>query len=261
MYRVIMKWIRNVGIAVVVIIIAIEIFVFFMNKKNYLYKIVVENRNDWDISLSQNTIVSGDFMGIIYERDYDVNTLPSNFLVSLVVDYYIDHVDFFNDDNLKEDYQFQKQVTSEELHQIVKDMFGPDVQVELEDVTYGCNRSLRRMGNTYVISSSFPDSCGLFDNYTEYYLSHISDYYREEDNIIVELRVGYIEKSIDDWDVYYNVYTDKTKDNLIQSNYDKKCVSSESDDSSCYENFRKYRVLLKKNSDGKYYFGKIYKIS
>ena len=111
----------------------------------------------------------------------------------------------------------------------------------------------------YIITSTIPDACGVFGPEEEFYISHISNYYKKNNDIIIEFKVGYVEKRTEFdgefEDMTYTLYQDKNKKNVVQTNYNQ-CVYT-NDDKKCYDNFQNYVVTLKKASDGQYYFYQI----
>lgn len=256
-----LKMVRNITITCVVIIMAI--FIYFY-KKNTLKRIVEENRQGWDLLALQNTLEDGDYMGKIYEKSYTATTFPKDFLSVLAINYYMSNGNFYEEENMIDYNSFQKTVSKQDFDDIVKKMFGPDVYTEVEEIEYGCNISLKKNGNQYIITASIPDVCGVSTANDEFYLSHISNYYKKNNDIIIHLKVGYIEinttydDEYDEENVTYTLYKDKTKQNILQKDYNSVCISEDSD-KTCYEQFDDYEVTLKKASDKKYYFYSINK--
>ena len=260
------KFVRNGIIIFGIIILVLGIYFYFKNRKNPLYELVVENRYHWDLFSIQNTMLSGEYMGAAYEQNYTINTLSKEILTSLIVDYYI----YLNPDFYTEDYylgssMYQKKVSDEEIKETQKIMFGPDFNIDIEDFHYGCERSIEKTENGYIIKGKDIEACGILIDGIHEYLSFISNYHKKENQIIVELKVGYVDTVEKDYDelseeeeeYIYSVYTDKTKKEIIQSNYDENCIFEYKGSKSCYDNFRTYLVTLEKASDENYYFSKI----
>ncbi len=245
----------------VIVIAGIIVKVRFFSVDN----IVVEGRENWDVFSAGDTAMSGDFSGKIYENNYTIDTLPDDYISSLVVDYYLAVTsDFYVEENQKEDFSYQKILSKEELNKFVDKMFGPDNKVKIVPVSYGCGRFLKNIDNLYVIGSNDPDACGLF-NYqnANRYISFINNYEKKDDKILINLKVAFINVSMketeDGEDIYYSAYSDKSKTQLITSNYDPNCLYGDNQDKQCYSGFSDYQVILKKESDNNFYFYSISK--
>ena len=253
-------FIRKIIIILIIIISMLGIYFYIKKQRDELYTLVIQNRSDWDIFIDQNTIMSGDFTGMIYEKDYTLDTLPKNYLMSLIVDYYINETpNFFTIKNMDDNNHYSTTVSSKDLENIITKMFGPDTKITLEDIQYGCGRSLIKDGEDYIIRTDDPDACGVFDIDPEFYLSHIYSYSRIKDQIIIKIKVGYIKTSTNEnGDVEsYDAYTDKTMKKLIQKNMNHSCVDDDNKDEKCYRGFNQYMITLEKASDENYYFSKI----
>lgn len=250
---------------IIIIIILVVLGIIIWNKVTFLDRIVIDGRNNWDIFSSQNTIVYGEQMGFIYERDYDIYTLPSKYLNSLIVDQYIESDGtFYEDQYLVDGLLYQKKVEKKVLDSLVKKMFGPNFKevFDIENVSYGCGRGLVVFEDYYLISAYSPDYCGVFSNKEPFYVTHIQDYYKEQEDIIIKINVGYVEIDLEENEeeeyVNYSVYHNKNKDYLIDDHYDANCLFELRND-SCYVDFLTYHVVLKKSSDRQYHFYAIYR--
>lgn len=249
----------------IVLIVFLGYFLYFKNDKKMtqdeLYNEVILNENKWDLFFLQNKISSGDLMGKIYERDYTVNNLDSSLISALIVDNYINNNDFFLKENLNGGF-YRKEVNENVLKKLVLSMFGPDVNIDVADIEYGCGRSLKKKGNSYVISAKLPDSCGMLSTQKDRYYAFIKDYYEENDEIKIKIKVGFVvedsnEGEIEDDEeikVNYTVYDSKNKKKILVKNLNYQCLLQDNNDSSCYDNFLDYVVTLKKASDGNFYF-------
>ena len=247
-------------IYILVIVIIILLLILFLNYHlNYVKRTVIDNRSTWDIISPSDTSMSGDLIGSLYEKDYNVLELSDELLSSIFVDYYLTNYTFFTEENKKDDITYEKVLTQEEAHEISKKIFGPDYNVVLESIEYGCNRYLKKENNNYIIGSNDPDTCGLFNpKKTSLYKSFITNYKKEKDYINIELKVAYIEANTSNNKLIYQAFTNKDKKEIINSNYNSKCLY-ESTNNNCYNNFSNYIVTLKKASDRKYYFYSIKK--
>lgn len=258
-------------IVIAILLIAfLGYFLYFKNDKKMtqdeLYNEVILNENKWDLFFLQNKISSGDLMGKIYERDYTVNNLDSSLISALIVDNYINNNDFFLKENLNGGF-YRKEVNENVLKKLVLSMFGPDVNIDAVDIEYGCGRSLKKKGNSYVISAKLPDSCGMLSTQKDRYYAFIKDYYEENDEIKIKIKVGFVvedsnEGEIEDDEeikVNYTVYDSKNKKKILVKNLNYQCLLQDNNDSSCYDNFLDYVVTLKKASDGNFYFYSIEK--
>ena len=84
-----MRKIKSIIIFLVIVIIGVGTYLLINYQTNYLEKIVKDNRSSWDIFSSSDTIMSGSYMGKIYDRDYTIDTIPTNLLTVLMVDHYL----------------------------------------------------------------------------------------------------------------------------------------------------------------------------
>ena len=258
------KWKIVITNFLIFIILSIILF-FYFSSKNSLKKIVEDNRKDWDLLSLQNTLEDGEYMGKIYEKSYVSTSFSKDFMTVLAINYYMNRDgNFYEDENMIDFDTFKKTVSIQEFNEIVKQMLGPDVPLEIEDIEYGCGVSLKKNGNNYIITSSIPDVCGVSTAHDEFYISHISSYYKKNSDIIINFKVGYIKLNTvsDEYgseDVTYELYTDKSKQSIIQKDYDADCVNTDGE-KKCYENLLDYEVILKKASDGKYFFYQINKL-
>lgn len=262
------------GVIIAFVILAILIVFFLMlifgkdsvKGSSLLQEVVVDKEKNWNIFYLQNQISSGDYMGYIYERDYTVNTLSKKFLSSLVVDNYIANNDFFIEDNEIGDDLYAKELDVREINNLYKQIVGPDIKINIEDVSYGCGRSLTKKGNKYVIEAKFPDTCGMMSNGYNRYMTNIKDYYEKDKNVVIELQVAYVEDIIEETELYdgdiiitHNVYNNKDKDKLLVKNISGSCINTDKPKESCFKSFPVYLVTLKEASDGNYYFYSIEK--
>ncbi len=241
---------KIIGIGILLLVL-LGVGYFIYSKVTFAKKIVDEN-NHWDLTLAQNTNLSGEYMGVLYEKDYTISTLPKEYVSMLLVDYYIQNDGaFFRDENRKEDNTYQKTVLLEDLQNQLKNMFGPDYKLDaFENLSYGCGRKLEKVDSTtYIIEANDPETCGVFDDMQEQYLTHVRNYRQEKDQIIIYLQVAY---SSPNQDNTVTLYRDKGKSEILESNYSYACFDS--DEKTCYGNFELYRIILKKASDRKYYF-------
>lgn len=238
---------------------------------NELYDIVVTKENNWNLFYLQNRYSSNEFSGFIYDSDYNtIDSLPPTYIMSLVIDNYIaSSEEFYSSKNYnKTNDSYSITISKESLTSYIKTLFGPDYAAIITETSYGCGRKISKSGNNYIIESKLPDSCGLLsreDN--SYYVTHIDDYYQEDqDTIAINLKVAYIEEIIEEQygdDDYvkttYNVYSNKDKKKLLKLNVDSSCIIEENPDKSCYSYYEDYLVTLKKAQDNKYYFYSIAK--
>ena len=139
-------------------------------------------------------------------------------------------------------------------------MFGPNYTPPqtIKDINYGCERSITKQTNgNYIITAQTEEYCGVYSEESSYFNTTITNYYKKNNNIIITIAVAYVETTIDEnEEEYYEVYTDKTKENLLYTQYDTICNTP-----TCIPNEQpKYEVILKKASDGKYYFNSITRI-
>ena len=99
----------------IIILIAIVVIILgglFLYNRFTLARRVVANQNKWNMLLSQDSNISGEYMGFLYDNNFDINTMPKNYVLSLLVSYYIQNDDdFFNEKNKTADYAYQKDVT------------------------------------------------------------------------------------------------------------------------------------------------------
>ena len=259
--------IRNTIIIIVIIFLIVFIGLWIYNSKNFLYNIVIKNRNKWDITLLQNTMDNEDYMGILYEKDYNINNLPDDAFTALLINAYIFHDDnFFEEKNLTDYPLFSVSTSKENIENIIHDNFGPNKNFQIKEGNYGCGKQIRKKENNYIISSNDPEYCGFFSSDEKRYISFISDYYKDHEDIIVKLKVGFIEtksefieKFEEEEIISYNLYEDKTEEKLLEKNYDMNCIYGESTNESCYSKLPTYQVILKKDNK-RYYFDSISKI-
>lgn len=260
--------IRNTIIVITIISVITATILWIYNNKNSLYKIVVENRNYWDITLLQNTIDNENFMGVLYEKDYNLNDLSDDIFTSLLINAYISQDDdFYTETDSTTFPLFSTTISKEKLEKVMYEKFGPNQGFHIKEGEYGCGKKIEKNENNYIISSNDPEYCGLFSNTEKRYISFISDYYKEKNDIIVKLKVGFIETKsefIENFEeeeiISYNLYEDQTEKKLIEKNYDTDCIYGESTNESCYSKLPTYQVILKKDN-GKYYFDSISKLS
>lgn len=256
------QFLKYVGIFIMVIVISILAW-FIYYKMTFVDNLVNKKRNEWDLPLIQSTILSGNFMGTLYEKEYDVSSLPSDVVSAMIADYFIyNDDDFFQDKNMDENYFYRKTVSLDIITETYKKMFGPDLQLpNLTDVSYGCGRYFIRQGNNYLISSYDEESCGLFQEDTDSYLTKITDYQKKDDNIYINMKVGYLDREINETtgNVSAKIYDTEDKGELLNPNYDIECYYSDSPGAACYNSFKDYVITLSKASDNKYYFNSIRK--
>lgn len=256
--------IRNTIIIMIVVFIITGIIFWIHESQNSLYKTVIENRSKWDITLLQNGMNNENYIGCLYEQDYNINNLPDDIFTALLINAYISHDNtFFEDQNLVDYSLYSVETSKEKLENIIQNTFGSNLNFNIQEGSYGCGKEIEKNGNNYIISSYDPEACGLFTNSEKRYISFISDYYKDGNDIIVKLKVGFIEATGNEKDEEgiwsYNLYGDKTEEKLIQQNYDVSCFYS-SNNELCYAKLPTYRIVLKKNN-GKYYFNSISKIN
>ena len=150
------------------------------------------------------------------------------------------------------------------MYKTLKNMFGQDYAQDLPNVEYKCGY-LKTIADSYTIGSKDPESCGVFGADDKYYISYITDYYKNKKEIVVELKVGYIENKSEltndeEENIKYLAYTNKSKEKLVNSDYDYNCIYySESVQEYCYNGFNTYQIILKKAKDNKYHFSEITK--
>lgn len=245
------------SIYIVIAVLGIVILAVLYHKMTFTKKIVEENIMKWDILRYQDKLVDKDYLGFLYDQNYDINTMPNNYVLSLLIDYYIEQEpDFFEEKNQINSSLYQKIVSKDTLFKKAKEMFGPDYQLtNVDDISIGCGkRILNNQNNTFTIQSNDPESCGAFDDSKEQYISHIGEYFKIDDNIIINIQVAYMSPGSDERIV---LYTNKNKLQVLDYNYPYSCLGST--DENCYNTFSNYQVTLKKASDNKYYFYSISK--
>lgn len=239
----------------IIILIAIVVIIsggLFLYNRFTLAKRVVANQNKWNMFLSQDSNISGEYMGFLYDNNFDINTMPKNYVLSLLVSYYIQNDDdFFNEKNKTADYAYQKDVTYDELLNSLREMFGPDYkEFDFSDFSYGCGRSLvKKSSDLYTIRANDPEGCGIFDDTEEKYIHHIMDFSKDKDRIIINIKAAYMSMGSTG---RISLYTNKDKAQVVDYDYSYSCLGSE--DENCYNVFNSYQVVLKKASDNKYYF-------
>lgn len=260
--------IRNTIIFIIIVFLMVSIILWIHNNRNSLYKTVIEKRNEWDITSLQNTMDNDEYMGILYTKDYSVDTLSDDVFTLLLINKYISQDnDFYVENDDTNSSLFSRKTSKENLEEIIKETFDSNKTHKIKEGSYGCGKKIISDKNNYIISSNDPEYCGIFSNFEERYISFISNYYKDNDDIIVKLKVGFIETISEflendeenDEIISYNLYEDKTKQKLLQKNYNQNCIY-ESTDESCYSKLPTYQIILKKNN-GKYYFNKISRIN
>ena len=273
-----LKLSTKIIISIIIIILLVVLYClikYSFNDKNNeqnndLYNTVVTKENNWNLFQFQNRISSNEFTGFIYDSDYTIDSLPTTYIMSLVIDNYIaTKEDFYSNQNYnKNTDSYSVTISKESLTSFIKTLFGPDYDAIITETSYGCGRKISKSGNNYIIESKLPDSCGLLSREDNgYYVTHIDDYYqKDKDNIVINLKVAYIEEIIDEQygdedyvKTTYNAYSNKDKKKLLKLNIDSNCIIEENADKSCYSYYEKYLVTLKKASDNQYYFYSIEK--
>lgn len=260
--------IKNTIIIISTVFLITGIILWIYTSKNSLYKTVIENRNKWDITLLQNGMDNEDYMGSLYEQNYNINSLPDDIFTSLLINAYISQDDdFYTEKNSSTFPLFSTTISKEDLEKVMYEKFGSNQKFYIKEGEYGCGKKIEKNGNNYIISSNDPEYCGVFTNEEKRYVSFISDYYKEKNDIIVKLKVGFIETKsefIENFEeeeiISYNLYEDKTEEKLLEKNYDVDCVNGESTNESCYSKLPTYQVILKKDNK-RYYFDSISKLS
>ena len=240
------------------IVLGILLTIFIYYKATFPKKVIEKNYAQWDLLRYQNTIDSGEYLGFLYEQNYDINNLPANYVQYLLINYYIAYEsDFFTDSNEIDDSLYQKEVSKEKLNQKLKEMFGPDYPfIEIQNTTYSCGKSISKKNNdTYVIKSKHPEICGAFDDTKEQYISHIDNYTKKGNQIFINIKVAYMSLSADERVVLYN---NKNKLQVLDYNFSYDCIANT--DKNCYNTFSNYQVVLQKASDNNYYFYSITKV-
>lgn len=256
------KWKFIIITLIIIITIICIMFYYYLNNTE---RIVMNNREQWDIFSSSDSMMSGDYMGKIYEQDYEITNLPPDMVTVLFLDHYLATTSGFYDENNKiNDLTYEQVIPKKEFEKQTKKLFGPDYNVNLSPTEYGCGRYLRIDENNYIIGSRDPDACGIFNGNSNYYASYISDYKKEKSNIIINLKVAYIDISSLDGDttgefIKYKVYKNKTKKELLDDNYNPNCLYDDNINNTCYEFFINYKIILKRESNFKYYFYSIQK--
>ena len=239
------------------IVLGTILSLFIYNSATFTKKTLEKNYAQWDLLRYQNTIDSGEYLGFLYEQNYDINSLPKNYVLYLLTNYYISYdSDFFTDTNQIEDSLYQKEVSSESLNQTLSEMFGPNYPpIEIDNTTFSCGRSITKINNdSYTIKAKHPEVCGAFDDTKDQYISHIASYSKKDNQIIIDIKVAYMSPSTDGRIVLYN---NKNKLQALDYNYSYSCLGST--DENCYNTFSNYQVTLKKATDNEYYFYSITK--
>ena len=253
---------KKIIISIIIIGIIILLAIIVIYKTTFLNRYIIPKRNEWDISTLQNSSTNGNMMGFMYEKDYDINSIPTEYLSSIIINYYITNDNsFFDDKNIDENGIYQKKVTNQKIDDITKKLFGPQSQIHLQNVKYGCNIQATSYNDYYIISAGNPDDCGAFSENDDSYISYISNYYFDkEKNIIIEEKVGFIDTIYaENKEFKYVLYSNKLKKQILDNNYDTNCLFNEKVNSICYQNLITYKIMLKKASNNKYYFYKIWK--
>ena len=225
-------------------------------RTNFVKKTIEKNYSQWNMLRYQNTTESGDYLGFLYEQNYNINTLPKNYVLYLLINYYITYdSDFFTDYNEISDSLYQKEVTKELLNQKLKEMFGPDYpSFDIQSASYNCSKSItKKDDNTFIIQSKHPEVCGAFDDTKDQYLTHMKNYFKENDRILININVAYM--SLDNERIV--LYSNKDKKEVLNFDYSHDCLDSINE--SCYKTFQNYQVVLRKASDNNYYFYSISK--
>ncbi len=272
---------KSTKIIFIIIAIVLIIIIFYLIKlliapsnsldKDELYDIVVVNEHTWNVFYMQNLSSSGKYMGYIYDKDYNVDSLSSEFLTTLVVDNYIaTHEDFYSEKNYdKNTDSFKVTINQNVVDELAKNLFGPDFKMDIIEMSYGCNRKITKSNSNYVIDSKLPDSCGLFSNDdVGYYKTVIDDYdVKSNKEIEINLKVAFIEELVEEQygandyvKITYNAYSNKNKKQLIKKNVSSTCLNGDNIAKDCYNFYIDYIVTLRKASDNKYYFYSIKKV-
>ncbi len=253
---------KKIIMILVIFVLLIVIYLFVDYKVNFLKRVVFDRQNEWDVTLLQNTKLTGNYMGEIYNQDYTFNNLPADLFSVLISNYYtMNSEDFFAIRNNISTGYFQKTVSKKEIEKFSKKLFGKNSSLSLVSVNYACG-GLTINNDKYTISSYEPEYCGIYTSTEDYYISDITNYYKENGNIIVEKKVAYVSPNIiseEDGEINYEVYEDKTKNKLIDASYNPECLFEEKRKEECYENFKTYKITLKKGNWNHYYFDKIEK--
>ena len=152
---------------IVIVLLGIAILSVFYYKMTFTKKIVEDSIIKWDILRYQDKLVDKEYLGFLYDQNYDINTIPNKYVLSLLIDYYIEQEpDFFEEKNQTNGSLYQKVVNKETLLAKAKEMFGPDYQLtNIEDISIGCGKKIiNNQNNTFTIQSNDPESCGAFDD-------------------------------------------------------------------------------------------------
>lgn len=242
-------------ISITSIVFIITLVGYFFYKQNASVKeLINEKQNHWNLPLMQNTSVSGNMMGFFYDNNISIDTLSEEYISFLLTEYYIQNSgNFFAEENHLKDSTYQKTISYNELINYLYKMFGPDYQIkDIHYISYGCGRSLSQNANGIIISANDPESCGIFDDTKDQYISHISSYHKEKDKIIINLKVAFISSTSEGRIV---LYTNKNKNQVLNYEYPASCLGNM--DETCYSAFKDYQIELKKASDKNYYFSSI----
>ncbi len=264
------------GIIILLLIIVLYCSIRFLidkqsiNKENELFNTVIAEEESWNLFRLQNDLNAGTYTGFLYDQDYTLDNLPNDYIMALVIDNYIaKHEDFYNSKNYdKTNDSYHVIVSSNALISFAKTLFGPDYNLSITEISYGCGRKIAKSDKNYLIESKLYDGCGLLNsNNTGYYDTYINDYSKKnKDEITINLKVAYIEEiveetyGVDDYvKTTYNAYSNKDKKKLLKLNIDSTCLDNETANKSCYNYYEDYTVTLKKATDNKYYFYSIAK--
>ena len=251
---------KRVIIILITLVVIISIYLFIDYKVNFLKRTVFNQQSKWDITLTQNSKMIGHFMGEIYNQNYNLNNLPPDLTSAIISNYYVlNSSDLFSNENKKNEGYFNKTISKDEMNKFIKKSFGESINLNLQNVSHECG-GLRINNNSYTISTYEPEACGIFALDEDYYISDITNYYKEDDDIIVEKKVAYVYPNViseEDGEVRYEVYEDKTKSKLINESYYSECLFEEKREDYCYENFRTYKITLKRGKNNHYYFYQI----
>ncbi len=245
-----------IGIIALIGIIAAVIFLVFKPKGQIKDSFTINEL----FPIYYDSTIQEEYTGFLYKKNYTVDTLTNKEITVLFIDYYLANYDVFNQENTEDQNHYQKQISTKEAENVLTKMFGPNHKpMVLEDITYGCNKSLKKVNDGYIIGADDIEFCGLYDEDREQYISFISNQEKTDDSIIITLRVGYVVPLVIE-DEYYELsaYTDETKSEFIANNYSYDCLGG--NDPSCYASFPEYKLVMKKAKDKNYYFYSISKV-
>ena len=249
----------NIGIIIIIIILVLLSLMLslYCYQMKHLETIVIKNQDEWNILSSQNYSSSGEYQGMLYEEDYKVPEMNTVLLSSLLVDYIVLHDDtFYLEDNKISNKAYEKTYTETELNNYVSKMIGPDYKIDIEDVYFGCSKSITKNNDKYIVTAGEPEACGTYSDKEEFYKVYVNDYKYDKDSIVIKLLVGYLKPQVDEQGVIssYDIYRVDRNEIIGKTNN-----ISEFEQYKPNIDFDKYKVILKKASDGKYYFYSIKK--